>query len=169
MKKVPGFPMYYATKGGRIFSRFTRRFLNPDPSNKGYKCVSLSSPCGTVMTSIHRIVAITFLPKPRKDRIHINHINGVKSDNRVSNLEWVTPCENAQHAVRTGLIKRKTVKQRVKSYPYSLPLPVFRILRRFAHADARTQRSRINFSATASRLILIAAGRLAGANTFPKN
>jgi len=50
---------------------------------------------------IHRLMAETFLPGPQKE--HVNHIDGNKQNNNITNLEWNTPKENAQHAVRTGL------------------------------------------------------------------
>lgn len=53
---------------------------------------------------VHRIVAFAFIPMDPK-RTHVNHKNGVKTDNRPANLEWVTPQENNKHAIATGLYK----------------------------------------------------------------
>lgn len=64
----------------------------------GYYCVKRNQKAFLV----HRLVAKAFIPNP-DNKSDVNHINGDKSDNRVSNLEWMTRTENLYHAMRTGL------------------------------------------------------------------
>ena len=59
---------------------------------------------------IHRLVAETFIPN-NDNKQTVNHINGVKSDNRVQNLEWATISENIRHAFKTGLNNPNNRKQ----------------------------------------------------------
>lgn len=69
-----------------------------------YYMVKLSKNNKKRMKSIHRLVAEAFIPNP-ENKQQINHINGNKYDNRVENLEWVTPNENMIHAYKSGLEK----------------------------------------------------------------
>jgi hypothetical protein len=55
-----------------------------------------------VKVYVHRLVAEAFLPNP-EGLPEVNHINGVRHDNRVANLEWVSHADNMRHAYSTGL------------------------------------------------------------------
>ena len=78
---------------GRIFKR-----LDPPVSSSGYKFVRI----GKKSYPLQRVIASTFIPNP-DNKPEVNHIDGDKTNNAASNLEWVTKSENIQHAVRIGL------------------------------------------------------------------
>ena len=84
------------TKEGKI--------LKFDINHKGYPRIMLSLNGKLRNKLVHLLVADAFIDN-KHNKTQINHINGNKSDNRVSNLEWVTPSENLQHAYDTGLRK----------------------------------------------------------------
>lgn len=100
MKDIKGYEGKYAvTEDGQIFSYKSNRFLKPSNNGNGYFAVSLCSG-GTINKQyVHRLVAEAFLPNP-EGKIEVNHINEDKSDNSVSNLEWVTHKENINHGTR---------------------------------------------------------------------
>lgn len=79
------------------------RILRPG-NLRGYHRVLLLKNGHRKNVQVHRLVAKAFIPNP-KNKPQVNHINGVKNDNRVDNLEWVTASENKQHAFDTGLEK----------------------------------------------------------------
>ncbi|AXQ67825.1 HNH endonuclease [Bacillus phage Kioshi] len=73
--------------------------------NKGYHCVGLCSKSKRINYTVHRLVALAFLDNP-SDKEQVNHLDGNKSNNKLSNLEWSTRSENTKHAYDTGLSSR---------------------------------------------------------------
>jgi hypothetical protein len=69
----------------------------------GYFQLILSKNGEVELQWAHRLVARAFLGEPNKNFPHVNHKNGVRTDNRVENLEWVNHSENIAHAYRIGL------------------------------------------------------------------
>lgn len=72
--------------------------------HNGYQMVNLLKNKEINTVYIHRLVIETFMPKV-EGKEWANHKNGIKSDNRVENLEWCTPSENNKHALENGLRK----------------------------------------------------------------
>ena len=82
----------------------TTNYILSQSSQQDYKFVSLIINGKQKRMRVHRMVALTFIDNP-DNKPYVNHINGNRSDNNVEDLEWVTPSENTQHAVNTGLFK----------------------------------------------------------------
>ena len=95
---IQGFEgQYKISKKGDVYSLKTNKLLKPILSN-GYLKVMF----GRKMYRIHRLVAMAFIQNPCGYNC-INHINGIKTDNRVENLEWCNHTMNLIHAYRNGL------------------------------------------------------------------
>jgi len=108
----------YKPKTGKIWSKWTKLKWVLD-KHIGYYLVTLVHPITKKRTNkfIHRLLMESFIPNsdPKKYK-HVNHIDGNKENNDLSNLEWVTPGENTRHAIKLGLSKpgeasKKAIKQ----------------------------------------------------------
>lgn len=86
---------YEVTKNGCFLSKhFTKKYYQ----------ISLYKNGKSNRFYLHRLIALAFIPNP-ENKPCINHINGIKTDNRIENLEWCTYSENNIHALKTGLSK----------------------------------------------------------------
>ena len=87
---------YMISNYGRIFNKYGNYFLKTELSNSGYEraCLMLKE-FGSKKYSVHRLVMNAFEPVHDPEKNYVNHINGIKTDNRYSNLEWCTPAYNS--------------------------------------------------------------------------
>ena len=108
-KPVVGYETHYSVSDqGRVRREyavrgtFVGRIRKPWVNKDGYLKTKLSV-CGkTKAFFVHRLVTDTFLGS-RPENLEVNHKNGIKTDNRAENLEYVTRLENMRHAITTGL------------------------------------------------------------------
>jgi len=82
--------------------RINGTILAPCLNRYGYEMVVLTRPGHRKLCSVHRLVMLAFIGK---SELTVNHMNGLKSENRLTNLEYATHSENLLHAHRTGLKK----------------------------------------------------------------
>lgn len=116
-KPIPDTTNYFVSNLGRIEITKSRKYPNGivrDNSSfykdrDGYPHISYRNSEGKLTSSsIHRLVAKAFIPNEDSSKICVNHIDGDRTNNKVSNLEWVTPKENVYHSFQYG--KRKICK-----------------------------------------------------------
>ncbi|KKK75881.1 hypothetical protein LCGC14_2869280 [marine sediment metagenome] len=119
-KDIKGFEGYYQISNlGRVKSLFrivshklkgkktiSEIILKSCISSPGYYALGLRKNCKVKCARIHRLVALYFIPNP-ENKPEVNHKNGIKTDNRVENLEWCTRKENIIHAIETGLLPNR--------------------------------------------------------------
>lgn len=108
-KDIKGYEgLYQISNMGRVkrFKRKEEKNLNPCKDKRGYLRIDLYKKGNRKNITIHRLVAIHFIPNP-ENKPEVNHKHGIKTDNRATELEWVTTSENEKHAYDTGLKKQK--------------------------------------------------------------
>ena len=114
MKDIPWYEWLYAiTEDGKVWCypkswiwwngairKHDWKFLKSWVNSSGYRTICLRNDNKTRTFQLHRVYAQAFIPNPEK-KPYINHKNGVRTDNRLENLEWCTPRENSIHSFHT--------------------------------------------------------------------
>lgn len=87
------------------------KLLKQHPDQRGYLLIKPNNKTERV----HRLVAMTFMPNDDDSKTEVNHKDGIKTNNEISNLEWVTSKENKQHAIAHGLYSYAGLESNTKS------------------------------------------------------
>jgi hypothetical protein len=93
---------YFISTHGRVFSLATNSFIIPHENDRGYLQVSLMTNDGRIFRKVHRLVMLTFCYFYGCEELQVNHRDGNKKNNNITNLEWVTAKQNVQHAIENN-------------------------------------------------------------------
>lgn len=100
---------YYIDEEGNLFNQKTKKFLKGQINKNGYHSYNITINGEKKRLYKHRMILETFYPVEDMEKLQINHKDGDKNNNNISNLEWVSPKENIQHAVDNNLIFSKKI------------------------------------------------------------
>ena len=114
IKEIKGYDDYTIDTYGRVYSLRFEKYLK-GTINGGYSQVGLTYNKKMKLYSIHRLVAEAFIPNPN-NKPFVHYINGIRTDNHIENLEWVTQTENFQYEVKRRfsiLAKSNTINPKI--------------------------------------------------------
>ena len=104
--------LYEAGNLGSIKSLITNKILKPSCDKSGYHILTLCKEKKHNTKTVHRLIAATWLGDSKLD---VNHKDGDKTNNVLSNLEFITKSENSKHAIKLGLFKPNFDKIAIKT------------------------------------------------------
>lgn len=101
--EIAGYGNYSVDRSGRVYAHHLNKYLSEYDNGLGYMAVKLRKDGKRKQFYVHRLVATTYLDNPY-DLPDVNHKDGIKSNNAVDNLEWISKSENSKHAFENDLL-----------------------------------------------------------------
>lgn len=109
IKVIFGYPNYSISSSGVVTNIKTNKTVKAFPDKDGYSVINLYNKAGMKTLKIHRLVASAFIDNPC-NLPQINHRDGNKSNNALTNIEWCSGSSNMKHAHEIGLIKKRDMR-----------------------------------------------------------
>lgn len=103
--EVRGHPGFFCSSDGTVIGKRGKPMIG-HIDRCGYREVLFYENGSTKNLRVHRIILENFCPVEGMEKLQVNHKNGIKTDNRLENLEWCTRSENLLHAYRNGLERK---------------------------------------------------------------
>lgn len=138
---------YLVSNFGRVVSmkKHYWRILKPGHDKDGYERVDISDNGNVKHYHVHKLVCLCFIPNP-ENKPCSNHKNGIKTDNRLENLEWATVSENTQHAFDNGFIS--ALRGSKNHFSKITEVDVLKVRSLLSHNTTRQVSNRLGFSYT---------------------
>lgn len=132
------YPTYSISTEGRVKNNKSGKILKPQTNSSGYLHIIIRNETRVLTKTVHRLVAEHFLPMSQNPkRIYVNHLDGVKSNNALRNLEWVSASENIKHSYAIGLREKQREKSRLQKAKLS-EIDIRNIRQRYQDGESQT-------------------------------
>ena len=138
MKPIKNFPGYYIKSNGEVVGKRVKT-IKPRILTNGYCAVEIYKDGKKHLKRIHRLLLEHFHSSQPKGK-ECNHKNGIKTDNRLENLEWVTRSENCIHAYENGLVPKRNYPRGEKAKSSKLKEDEVWLIKKILKSDVVAQR-----------------------------